>query len=302
MSGPLRILVTGANGFVGSRLVRVLGEAGHEVKGIVRRRFDGFDPAVHVVMSGNDSLAPLLEQADALIHTAGVAHRPGAAREEYLEVNRDWTIRLARAVGESHARVMIHLSSIAAREAGTGDSRRPQDYGISKLEAEPAVVALADSGKLGVNLRPPLIYGPGAPGNWGRLVKLARLPVPLPFASVKNRRSYLALDHLLDGIRSVLAGADRPDLSGTYEIADRETVSLPEVIAAVRRGLSRSPGLLPFPAGWLEQGLRLARREAMAEGLFGDLLVDSRPFADTFAWQPARTTTEAMERAVAAGS
>lgn len=300
MNGPLRILVTGANGFVGSRLIRDLIGSGHLVRGVVRREFEGFDPAVHVVLSGNASLASWLEDADVLIHTAGVAHRPGAACEEYYEVNRDWTIQLAREVRESPARVMIHLSSIAAREAASGNSRRPQDYGLSKLEAEPAVTALAESGKLGVNLRPPLIYGPGAPGNWGRLVRLARLPLPLPFASVKNRRSYLALDHLIAGIGAILEKTDQPALSGTYEIGDRETPALPEVIAAVRRGLSRKPGLLPFPAGWIEGGLRLARREAMAEGLFGDLLVDSRAFADTFAWHPARPTLEAMEHAVAA--
>lgn len=300
MNGPLRILVTGANGFVGSRLIRDLTGSGHLVRGVVRREFEGFDPAVHVVLSGTTSLASWLEDADALIHTAGVAHRPGAAREEYYEVNRDWTIQLAREVRESPARVMIHLSSIAAREATSGDSRRPQDYGLSKLEAEPAVTALAESGKLGVNLRPPLIYGSGAPGNWGRLVRLARLPLPLPFASVKNRRSYLALDHLIAGIGAILGKADQPALSGTYEIGDRETPALPEVIAAVRRGISRKPGLLSFPAGWIEGGLRLARREAMAEGLFGDLLVDSRAFADTFAWHPARPTLEAMEHAVTA--
>lgn len=301
MKEPMRILVTGANGFVGSRLIHFLRASGHSVTGVVRRDFEGRDRSL-VVLSGESSFAPLLEETDAVIHAAGVAHRPGATREEYFSGNRDLTARLAGEVAASPVRVLIHLSSIAAREAGSGRSRRPGDYGLSKREVEPAVVALAESGKLGVNLRPPLIYGPDAPGNWGKFVRLARLPMLLPFASVRNRRSYLGLDHLGEAIEAILSAPGGPSRSGTYEVADRETPSLPEVLAAVRRGLARPAGLMPFPPGILERALRLAGREAMAEGLFCDLLLDSRPFEEAFSWRPASPTLEAMERTLASES
>lgn len=295
----MRVLVTGGNGFVGSRLAKELADSGHEVVATVRRPFEGMDPDRHVVLAEEASFAPLLRDVDAVVHTAGVAHRPAATAEDYRRGNRDLTFRLAGEVAASGVRVLVHLSSIAAREAGDAEGRRPAAYGFSKLAAEPAVTALSGSGKLGVNLRPPLIYGPGAPGNWGKLVRLARLPLPLPFASVKNRRSYLALDHLVDAILAVIAKAGQPALGGTYEIADRETPSLAEVITRVRKGLSRRPGLLPFPPVLLEKGLRIAGREAMAEGLFGDLLLDAAPFETAFDWKPARPTLEAMEASLA---
>lgn len=291
----MRVLVTGGNGFVGSRLVKSLADAGHEVVATVRRPFEGMDPDRYVVLAEEASFAPLLDRMDAVVHTAGVAHRPAATVEDYRRGNRDLTVRLAADVAESGARAMIHLSSIAAREAAVADGRRPAAYGLSKLAAEPAVTALSEAGKLGVNLRPPLIYGPGAPGNWAKLVRLARLPFPLPFASVNNRRSYLALDHLVDAILAVIAKSDQPASSGTYELADRESPSLAEVVTAVRKGLSRRPGLIPFPPVILGKGLRIAGREAMAEGLFGDLLLDAGSFERTFEWKPARPTLEAME-------
>lgn len=297
----MKVVVTGAGGFAGGHLVAALGRRGHEVVSWVRRETPG---ALVVDLT---RIAPaMLEGVDAVIHTAGVAHltpRPGENLSAlFREGNTAVTTALARAVSASGIRVLVHLSSIAAREAGAGCSRRPEDYGLSKREAESAVLALAESGKLGVNLRPPLIYGPDAPGNWGKLVRLARLPVLLPFASVRNRRSYLGLDHLCEAIGAILSFPGDPARTGTYEIADRETPSLAEVLAAVRRGLSRAPGLVPFPPRLLDQTLRLAGREAMAEGLFGDLLLDARPFEEAFSWRPACPTLEAMERTIALDS
>lgn len=294
----MRILVTGANGFIGGRLVAVLREAGHDARGTARREFEGFDPEIHSIVREGESFARMLGDCDALVHAAGVAHRPGATDGEYFAGNRDWTRHLAWEAARSGAKAMVHLSSIAARETGSGRSRRPSGYGLSKREAEPAVEALREAGKLGVNLRPPLVYGRGAPGNWGRLVRLARRTWPLPFASVRNRRSYIAIDHLADAVLAVLAKTGRFELSGTYEIADREAPSLPEVVGALRRGLGRRPGLFPFPPAWLAAGMRLARREAMAEGLLGDLLVDASAFGAAFDWSPLRPTLEAMAASV----
>lgn len=295
----MRILVTGASGFVGSRLLESLREAGHEAIGSVRREFSGFDPEIHRLAPDESSLEALLADREALVHAAGVAHRRGSDAAACFSGNRDLTTRLALGAKRAGIRVMVHLSSIAAREAERGLTLRAPVYGRSKLEAEPSVERLGRLGKLGVNLRPPLIYGPGAPGNWERLVRLARSPLPLPFAGVRNRRSYLYIGHLAEAVRRILEHADDPELSGTYEIGEAETPSLADVVAAIRRGWGREPGLFPFPAACLAGALRVLGKGAMAEGLFGDLFVDAARFSEAFAWRPGSPTLAAMERSVA---
>ena len=156
-----------------------------------------------------------------MIHTAGVAHlspRPGEDLSAlFLEGNTAVTTALAAAVASSEVRVLVHLSSIAAAgytefSAGTGLSEDQAiaptgPYGESKRLAEAPVEELRSVGKLGVNLRPPLIYGSGARGNWPRLLQLARSPLPLPFGSVRNRRSFLGIENLADLVLAILSGA-----------------------------------------------------------------------------------------------
>lgn len=295
----MRVLVTGAGGFVGSHLLASLRAAGHEVVGSVRRTFLGFDPEIHRLAPNESSLEALLADHDALVHAAGIAHGRGSDAAACFSGNRDLTARLALGAERAGIRVMVHLSSIAAREAERGPTLRRSAYGQSKLEAEQSLDGLARHGKLGVNLRSPLIYGSGAPGNWERLVRLARTPLPLPFAGVRNRRSYLGIGNLAAAVRRVLEHADRPDLSGTYEIADAETPSLADVVAAIRRGWGRDPGLFPFPVPCLAGALRVLGKGAMAEGLFGDLYVDAARFSEAFAWRQGSPTLAAMERSVA---
>ncbi len=288
----MRVLVTGANGFVGRHVVETLIRAGHEVVGTVRRETSAGGNLLFVPEGASHE--KLLRAGDVLVHTAGLAHQPSAKAEDHLRINRDWTIRLAEEAAAAGVVTVIHLSSIAAREA---EKRSGSAYGASKFAAEPAIENLARRGILGVNLRPPVIYGPSAPGNWAKLLRLADSPWPLPFAAVRNRRSYLGVAHLTDAILAILA-VSGPDLSGTYEIADRERVSLAEVIAAIRSARRRPTRLFPWPPAMLEQPLRLLGKKALADGLFADLAVDAGPFMTKFGWNPARSTLEAMRVSV----
>ncbi|MAS95546.1 MAG: hypothetical protein CMO55_20285 [Verrucomicrobiales bacterium] len=309
----MNVLVTGANGFVGRHVVASLLSAGHSVSGVVRREFDGFDPDCHVIDEDGSSFQELVVGKDAVVHTAGVAHRTYGSVEELRSAfhmgNVEQTRLLCDAVSRAGVEVLIHISSIAAAgrpgSFGNGvvlsedvETGMYNDYGQSKRDAEAFVSQLADVGKVGINLRPALIYGPGARGNWPKLLSLARKPFPLPFGSVDNQRSYLGVENLTGLIQTILESELSVSLSGNYHVADDELVSLREIVGALRAKLGRSPGLMPFPPAFLAFCLKALGREGMAEGLFGDLILDTSKVKKTFAWKPIWTTLDGMARSL----
>ena len=252
-------------------------------------------------------LDTILDGFDAVIHTAG-ATPSNATEPEAYRTSVEFSRRLAEAVKQSDVRIVIHLSSVAALggvsrlSAGVlDDSWDPApvtDYGRSKQAAESHFEATVDSGRLVVNLRPPLVFGSGARGAWASLMKLARSPLPLPFAKVANRRSFLGMTNLCGLVDSILARAGEGSLSGTFLAADRETVSLCEICSALRHSLGRRPGLFSVPVAVMATPLGWAGREEMAAGLFGDLVIDSSRVMKTFAWIPGEPTLDGMARSL----
>jgi len=307
-----KILVTGANGFVGTALVRHLRAQGRDTRAALRR------PTVPTML---DSVAvgdldadtdwrAALANVTAVVHCAGRAH---AAREThadvlplYRAVNVAATARLARQAAEAGVRRFVFLSTIHV--LGTVSGTRPfraddppaprSPYAISKLEAETALYAsAAASGMELVVLRPPLIYGPGARANFARLVAAVRHGLPLPLAGIQNRRSLLALDNLVDLIARCL---DHPAADGqTFLAADGEDISTTELVLQLGAALGRRPRLFALPTGALRFAARLLGRESMAEGLLDSLQVDASATCATLQWQPSVTVAAGLRRAVA---
>ena len=250
-----RILVTGASGFIGRALVCALANAAHSVRAAMRQPADVFPRAVEVV-AVSDLTRPvewraLLRNIDTVVHLAGIAHAgPEISEEAYDRVNRLATAELAgaaKAIGIGH---LVFISSIRAQSGPASaavlretDEPHPTDaYGRSKLAGEEAVRA---SGVPFTILRPALIYGLGVKGNLERLVRLARTPWPLPLALCRNRRSMLARQNLVGAINFVLqADAAKGE---TYIVADPRPLTIAEIVAALREGQGRRPGLLPVP-------------------------------------------------------
>ena len=296
-----RVLVTGASGFVGRALVNDLVAAGHVVRAAMRQPADVFPRQVEVIavsdLTRPFEWRPLLKNVETVVHLAGIAHAgPGIAEDTYDRVNRLATAELAnaaRAVGIHH---LVFVSSIraqsgpaAARVLNETDEPHPTDaYGRSKLAAETAVRASSIPFTI---LRPVLVYGPGVRGNLARLMQLAQSRWPLPFGAFRSRRSLVARQNLIGAIHHVLR---TPSAIGeTYIAADPDPLTLGEIVAALRAGEGRAPGLLPVPASLLGLAMRALDRQEEWERLSGSMVADSGKLRQS-GWQPAIATRDGL--------
>ena len=297
---PQMIALTGATGFIGRHLLKELPKRGYRVR-VLLRRPTMLPPEASGAVVG-DLAAPrnmsnALAGVHAVIHSAGLAHgMSGLPEDDYRAINTEATVGLARAAARAGARRFIFLSSIraqsgpAAQEVLTEEMEpKPTDaYGRSKLNAERG---LAEVDLDWAALRPVLVYGPGVKGNMAALLKLAQLALPLPFGGLSGRRSLLSVQNLVEAIDVVLR-AEGP-LRRPFIVADPEPLTIPEMIAALRQGLGRRPGLLPVPAALLGQALRLFGHGEIYERL-AESLVASPAALTSLGWQPAVATRAAL--------
>jgi UDP-glucose 4-epimerase len=237
-----------------------------------------------------------------VIHSAGLAHAmSGVPEDDYRLLNTEATIRLAQAAQRAGARRFVFLSSIRAQCGPVADGILTEDmqaqptdaYGRSKLAAEAGLAALDLDWAA---LRPVLVYGPGVKGNMAELMRFARLRMPLPVGSLTARRSLLSVDNLVEAVHRVLA-APKP-LRRPLIVADPDPLTLPEMLAAMRHGLGRRPGLLPLPPPLLRAACRLTGRTEAYERLAGSLVATPSALAG-LGWVPpvdTRTSLAALMR------
>ena len=301
MSGE-RVLVTGASGFVGPHVVQALLAAGYRVR-ITQRNGSEPPPGVEAVVTGDFAApidwAPALAGVAHVVHLAVLAHAgPGLDEALYRQVNTHATLDLAQAAYRAGVGRFVFVSSIKAL-SGASDAPpldedappAPDDaYGRSKLAAEQGLAGIDLDW---VALRPVLVYGPGVKANMAALVRLARLPLPLPLGGLTAPRSLLAVENLADAV--LFALTPRCPARRAYALADPEPLSVAEMLAALRKGMGRAPGLVPAPAGWLRLAAGLVGRREAFDKLAGSLV--ARPEALLRAgWRPPLATRVGLER------
>lgn len=306
----MRVLVTGAAGFVGRAVCARLADAGMEVRGAVRA---GAGPVVDVVAMGD--LGPdtrwerALDGVDAVVHLAARVHMMSDAAssplDEYRRVNRDATLALARQAADAGVRRFVFASSVKVNGEGTPRDRpfRPDDppapadpYGVSKREAEDGLAALP--GIEPVVVRPPLVYGPGVRANFLRLLQAVDRGIPLPLGAVDNLRSLVYVGNLADAMAACVT---HPAAAGeTFLVSDGSVMSTAELVRALGAALGRRPRLLPVPPAALRLAGAVTGRGAAVDRLTGSLVVDDAHLRQRLGWTPPFSVREGLEATVRA--
>lgn len=308
------VLVTGAAGFIGRLLSRELQRCGFSTRCAVRKLPPAGLPCADTVAVGEVSASTdwrrALAGTDTVFHLVARAHvlKETAAdpAAEFNTVNRDGTRNLAEAAAAVGVRRLVYVSSIGVNgdctpATGWFDENSvamPHSvYAASKYAAELALEEIAArTGLEIVIVRPPLVYGPGNPGNFLRLLKLVDRGLPLPLAAVDNRRSLVYAGNLVDFL---IAAAVRPEAAGQlYLVSDNEAISTPQLIRELARLMGRTARLWPFPVTGLRLAGKVLGRSAEIERLVGSLVVDNGKSRRQVHWKAPFTLSRGLEETV----
>lgn len=306
----MRVVVTGALGFVGARLSELCALAGDDVVRVARRTERGarglgaFDERT--------DFRPILEGAEVVHHLAALAHRgPREAPPEavYEAVNVGASLRLAEQALDAGVRRFVFVSTAGVLGPSSPPGRPLDDdappaphnaYARSKRLAEQRLGELFEARGARERLaivRPPLVYGPGVPANFLALARAVRDGWPLPFAGLENRRSLVGLDNLCAALR--LAAAHPSAGGGTFLVTDGEAISTAEIVRRLARAFGRPARLFPAPLRLGRLAARALGRGRTFEQIFGDLWLEPRRARRELGFSPAVPMSEELARLAA---
>jgi nucleoside-diphosphate-sugar epimerase len=303
-----KVLVTGANGFLGRAISAALLEQGFDVLCATRSPYqlDGAKTIIISALEEQTDWAEYLAGVDCVIHTAARVHiaRDTAqdSYDEFQKVNVIGTLNLAQQAAQCGVGRFIFISSIGVNGKQNTipfletDKPNPQgSYAISKQEAEQELLSLAkNTGLQVVIIRPPLVYGDKAPGNFGSLVRWVSRGVPLPLGAVNNKRSFVALDNLVSFIVHCIS---HPKAANEiFLISDGEDVSTKELIKRTAKAFGKRSMLVPAPVSLMEFAAKLIGKEELATRLFGPLQVDSTKARELLGWKPVITMDGQLQK------
>lgn len=307
----MKVLVTGANGFIGSGLREHLLKQGHQVVGSVRQDIAGREGYVAIgEVNSSTDWSVALEGVEVVIHLAALAHLTEAPQQgneaQFAATNVDGAVALATQAIKTGVRRFIFISSIGVNgssspERGFTETSIPAPeaaYAVSKYEAEQQLSKLFQHSTTElVIIRPPLVYAGHAPGNFRKLLRVACAGLPLPLSAVDNRRTMVSLANLIDFLSLCV---HHPKAAGElFLIGDAGWISTPDILRCLYQGGGHASRLLYVPARWLALLFRLLGRQSMHLQLCGTLVVDTDKAFRLLGWKPVEQTHEALREAAA---
>lgn len=307
----MKVLVTGATGFLGRRLcVTLKTNPEVELTACVREaQAMKVDSVADISSIDSETVwEEVLKGQDVVIHAAARVHimkdEVDDPLDEYRKVNVGGTLNLARQAATAGIKRFVFISSIKVNGEQTIKGRRfmaedipaPQDaYGISKSEAEQGLHKIAaDTDLEVVIIRPPLVYGPGVKGNFARMIKLIAKGLPLPLGAINNQRSLVAVDNLVDLIITCIvhpAAANQVFLAG-----DGNDLSTTDLLRAVSQAMGKPSRLIPVPLSFIMLAATLFGKRAVAYRLLGSLQVDISKARHLLGWEPPISVDEGLHR------
>lgn len=305
----MKIVLTGATGFLGSHILEYLqSKPSVQVTALVRKQIEPKAAKIIKIddIGPNTDWSKVLQGQQVVIHTAAIAHiQEGETlgqQAEYRRVNVQGTINLARQAAISGAKRFIYISSIGvngnknSRPFTEDDKVNPQGiYASSKWEAEKGLWDIQrETGIELVIIRPPLVYGPNAPGNFGNLIRWIERGIPLPLGAVCNKRSLVSIDNLVDLIVICIG---HPSASNQVFLAgDGCDISTTELIHGIAKAMGMHLYLLPIPASILMYCSVLVGKKHVAQKLIGSLQVDISKARNLLGWEPPVSLEDGLRK------
>jgi UDP-glucose 4-epimerase len=314
----MRIFLTGASSFIGRTLIPLLIKQKHIITCAIRNKSTGMRKFSQTgcskwyfdTLDARTDFTQALKEIDVVIHLASQVRirtkSKGDVKREYMRVNADGTQNLAEQAAQQKVKRFVFISSMGVNGKSTKfcdvfneeNAENPyNDYTCSKLEAEKRLRALeTKTGMEVVILRPPLVYGPGVKANFLKLLHLVGSGMPLPFAGIKNKRSFIAIDNLVDAIADCVV--HEKAAGETFFVCDDSPLSTPEMIEKISREMGFRPRLFYFPSFFLKYGLFLIHHQEMYESLWGNMAVDSKKVHQYLGWRPRTSVDEGIRKTV----
>lgn len=311
-----KICVTGAKGFIGMSLCKALCTLDRSIRGFVRNLDPNMNTSEIEYVSVGDISTKInwkdhIKGFDCIVHCAGRAHKVSKNKnfDDFHLANTESTRQLAEQAAEAGVKRLVFLSTVKVIGENTGkfgsreiftnnDMPNPQDaYAISKLKAEEVLWKVsAKTGLEVVIVRLPLVYGKDVKGNLARLIKLVKSGIPLPLSMIKNQRSMIGIDNLVD---LIICCTEHPNAAGkTFLVSDGEDLSTSELINLIASSMGQKARLFPFPLFLLKFLATIFGRKKEINSLVGSLKIDSNHTKEILNWKPPFSVEEGIRKMI----